>query len=381
MSMRYRPPQHPFPVARVARLALPLLVAGLAACSGEQAGPGAAGGFQRPPTPVEVAVASRQPVAEHFHAVGSVEAAETILVTTEIDARVERLPFREGESVPKGALIAQLDDDQLRAEVDRVEALLAQRQSAFARTRQMAAERLAPAQDLDDATAALRVAEADLALVRVRLDKARIVAPFAGVLGARFVSPGAYLRAGAAVARLSEIDEVKVNFSAPERYAPELQVGREVTVSAAAYPELVIAGQVDLVEPSLDAETRSIRARARVPNRDRRLRPGMSADVSVRLAERLEALTVPSEAVFAEGNRFLVYAVKADSTVARLEVALGVRLPGQVEILSGLEAGDRVVRAGHQKLFDGAPVTAVDSAAAAGAATAAAGSEAPEATR
>jgi hypothetical protein len=115
------------------------------------------------------------------------------------------------------------------------------------------------------------------------------------------------------------------------------------------------------VEASLDPATRSVRIMARVTNTNGRLRPGMSADVTAVLRERANAVTVPDEAVFAEGEQFFVYSVKEDNTVARTAVTLGTRMAGAVEVLAGLEPGTRVVRAGHQKLFEGAKVMPVDS--------------------
>ena len=172
-------------------------------------------------------------------------------------------------------------------------------------------------QDLDDARRALKVAEANLALAKARLAKTRIIAPFDGMVGAR-VSPGAFLRAGSAITDLAQIVELRVNFSAPERYLSKLSRGAEVTVSTTAYPGYTLQGKIDVVEPVLDPATRSAqRRRAGVEIRAGKFRPGMSANVSAVLSQRTNALTIPSEAVFAEGNQTFVYVVKPDSTVAR----------------------------------------------------------------
>ena len=111
-----------------------------------------------------------------------------------------------------------------------------------------------------------------------------------------------------------------------------------------------------------DPETRTVQLVAEIPNPGRRLRPGMSADVSATLAERANALTVPDEAVFAQGDSNYVFVVRADSTVGRRAVTLGSRDSARAEVLQGLTDGDVVVRAGHQKLFDGARVMPLSSA-------------------
>jgi membrane fusion protein (multidrug efflux system) len=149
---------------------------------------------------------------------------------------------------------------------------------------------------------------------------------------------------------------VEVDFAVPERFSAELKRGLTVRVSTPARPDLEGVGEIDVVDPVLDAVTRSARAIARVPNPGGALRPGMSANVSTVLWEKGDAVTIPSEAVFAEGDQFFAYSIGADSTVQRAELSLGVRLPGRVQVLSGVKDGDLVVRAGHQKLYPGAKI-------------------------
>ncbi len=326
-----------------------------------------------PPLPVETAAATAGTLIDRFTVVGTLAASEAITVVSEIDAAVVALPFREGQPIAAGALIAQLDDAELRAQAARAAALRDQRQASHVRIAAVVAAGAGSAQDLDDAAAALKVAEAELALAETRLAKARITAPFAGVLGARRVSPGAYLRAGTAITELSRYDELRVNFSAPERLLGQLARGAAVAVTTIAYPDSALTGTVDIIEPELDAATRSARVIARLANPDRLLRPGMSAAVSVVLDSREDALTLPSEAVFIQGGQMMVYVIGADSTISPRPVTLGLRQAETVEILSGLAAGEQVVRAGHQKVFPGAKVLPIAAGAPGGPPAAAAG--------
>jgi membrane fusion protein (multidrug efflux system) len=338
---------------------------GLAVLSGCSKGKG--GQFSMPPMPVETVTIERKPVVERFQAVGTIWAGEWITVAAEINGVIADLPFREGEPIARGGLIARLQDDEARAAEARADALVEQWKATHARVKAVFETGASSQQELDDAAAALRVAEADLAVARERLDKTRIVAPFAGILGARRVSPGAFVRAGDPITDLAQIRELRVLFSVPERHLASLRRGAAVQVSTIAFPGEVLEGAIDVLEPVLDPATRSARIVARVPNPEERFRPGMSATVSIPLAERPDAVVVPSEAVFVEGDRAFVYVVGADSTVARSALTLGARLAGDVEVVAGLEAGARVVRAGHQKIFDGskvAPVAAPDSGAA-----------------
>jgi membrane fusion protein (multidrug efflux system) len=309
--------------------------------------------------PVEIAEARIQKVTDRFEAVGTIEAMEAVTVVSEIDGRVVGLPFEEGAHITRGGLIAHLDDAQLAAEVARAEALHAQSHVVYDRVKAVVDQKAGTPQDLDDAAAGLKVADANLALAKARLSKTRITAPFDGIIGARKVSVGTFLRSGQAIADLANIDDIRVNFSAPERFLGQLSRGASVTVSTTAFPGHTVDGTIIAVEPMLDPGTRSARVVARVPNPGRKFRQGMSANVATVLSERANAITIPSEAVFAAGNQSFVYVVKPDSSASRVAVTLGTRLPDVVEILQGLEAGMHVVQAGHQKLFEGAKVMPV----------------------
>jgi membrane fusion protein (multidrug efflux system) len=318
-----------------------------------------------PPTPVEVATIERGNLIDQFVAVGSFEAVQSIQVVSEVSGIVRELPFREGEPVAKGTLIARLEDSELAASLARAEATLEQAQNSYERVRSVVEQKAAAPQDLDDALATLRVAEAEAALARARLDKTRIRAAFAGHLGPRLVSDGSYLQAGQTITELTQLDELEVVFNAPERFLPRMNVDAEVTVSTPAYPGVSVDGHIYVVDPVVDPTTRTIEIIARVPNPGLRFRPGMSADIVAVLGQKSDALLVPSAAVFAEGNETLVYVVGPDSTVVRTPVVLGARLAASVEVVDGIEAGAQVVRAGHQKLFPGAkvlPIPAADSA-------------------
>jgi membrane fusion protein (multidrug efflux system) len=322
------------------------------------AGCGKGGGarFSLPPMPVEVSQVTVQKVSDKFDGVGSIEALEAITVVSEIDGAVKSLPFTEGGVIRRGGLIAKLDDAQLGAERARAEALRAQSKATYDRVKSIVDQGAGAPQDLDDASAALKVADANLQLAQARYGKTRIVAPFDGVIGARRVSVGTFLRSGQAITELANIDEMRVTFSAPERLVSHLFVGAEVTVSTTAFPGFALTGKIIVVDPVIDLITRSARVVARVQNSGRKFRPGMSANVSAVLGERPSALTIPSEAVFGSGDQTFVFIVKPDSTVARVPLTLGTRMSDIVEVVSGLTAGMTVVRAGHQKLFDGGKV-------------------------
>lgn len=335
-----------------------LLTSIVAGCAGNK-GPG--GRFSMPPMPVEVSPVTIQMVVDKFEGVGTIEALEAITVVAEIEASVKALPFREGGYIRQGELIAQLDDSQLSAELARAEALRAQSKSTYDRVKSIVDQGAGAPQDLDDASASLKVAEANLDLAKARIAKSRITAPFDGIIGARRLSVGTFVRSGQAIADLANIDEIRVTFSAPERFLSKLSQGASVTISAPAFPGQAFNGKIIVIEPVIDAASRSARVVARVQNIGRKYRPGMSANVSAVLSQRPNALTIPNEAVFGSGNQSFVFVVKPDSTVSRVPLTLGTRMSDVVEVLRGLEPGMTVVRAGHQKLFEGGKVMPISS--------------------
>ena len=327
-------------------------------CSDQQANNG---GFKMPPTPVEVANVKAQNVADKFDAVGTIEAIEGVTIVSEIDAQVVSLPFIEGSNIKKGEIIAQLDDSQLSAEVNRTQALYNQSQSAYKRIKTIVDQNAGTQQDLDDAIANLKVAEANYELAKARLAKTHIIAPFDGIIGTRKVSVGTFLRTGQEITELANLNEIRVSFSAPERYLAQLKRDAKVIVSSTVFPGYEVSGRIIAIEPILDSETRNVNIVARVRNPGQKFRPGMSANVSVILTEHPNTLTVPNEAVFANGNQSFVYVIKKDSTVTSIPVTLGMQTPEIVEVTSGLEDGMQVVRTGHQKLFNGARVMPINS--------------------
>jgi membrane fusion protein (multidrug efflux system) len=275
--------------------------------------------------------------------------------------------LKKAGAVKRGELVAQIEDGELRAQLDRAEALRDQAQTSFTRIKTIVEQGAGSTQDLDDADAALRVAQANYDFAKAQYDKSRITAPFAGMIGARKVSPGEYVDPGTAVADLARVDQLRVNFTVPERFLPDLQVGSEILLKTAAYPEEAV-GNVMVIEPLVDPSTRSVGVVARLENPEGKYRPGMSADVAVTIGERSSALTIASEAVFLEQNQPYVYIVNKDSTVSKIALKLGSRGPNMVEVVSGIDASQMIVKAGQQKIFEGAkvvPVSSIDSVEAA----------------
>lgn len=307
------------------------------------------------PAPVEVVTLAPQRAVEELQAVGSLRSNQSVLLRPEVTGRVAVIGFRDGAMVRQGQLLVGLDASLNEAEVAQARAELDLARSNLKRTADLASKNFVSGSAQDTAQSNVTVLEAKLQLAEARLAKMRIVAPFDGVVGIRAIAVGDVVRDGTDLVNIEDIRRLKVDFRLPERAFTQLKVGLPVEVSTDALPGGVFKGQVEAINPRIDAAGRSLEVRAELPNSDGRLRPGMFARVRVVVGDRADALMVPEEAIVPQGEGFLVYRVDGD-VARRVPVRIGVRRDGQVELLGQLKPGDRVITAGVRVQRDGQPV-------------------------
>ena len=214
----------------------------------------------------------------------------------------------------------------------------------------------ATAQSADESASNLAVSTAAVELARAQLEKAHIVAPFAGIVGLRHVSVGEYITSGQALVNLEAIDPVKADFRVPEKFLPAIRVGQTIRIKVDAFPDATFEGKVYAIDPRLDVSGRSLLVRALVPNKDQWLRPGLFARVTVLLQLKEEALSVPEQAIVPQGDSQYVVKI-VGGKVQFTKVVTGTRREGRVEIVEGLTVGDQVVTAGQLKIRDGTAVS------------------------
>jgi membrane fusion protein (multidrug efflux system) len=322
------------------------------AANGKQPG---AGGGAPPPMPVEVAVAASDTVVDAINASGQIEAIQSIELRPEIEGRLIRILVREGALVARGTALFKVDDAELRAEVARAEAERDLARQALGRTRELLAQRASSQADLERAEATARSTEAQLEILSVRLRRTTVRAPFAGVVGQRFVSLGDYVTTDSRLAALQTVDPQRAAFQVPERYAEDLAVKQRVVFRVAALPGREFTGFVDFVDPVVQLPGRTIMVKAQVPNPKGELQAGMFIEARLATAVRPGAVVIPEDAVLPLQGTNYVWVAK-DGKAARRQVELGVRSPGFVEARSGVEGGEQVVVAGQERLSEGAPV-------------------------
>jgi membrane fusion protein (multidrug efflux system) len=309
----------------------------------------------QPAVPVETAPVRIEAVADRVQSTGSLRSNEAVVIRPEIAGRIVGIHFAEGSAVDAGTLLFSLDASLYEAELAQAEANLGLSQRNYERASQLIRKDWTSERAMDEARSALERDRAATALVKARLAKTRIVAPFAGLIGLRKVSVGDYVIPGQDLVNFESLEPIKVDFRIPERHLGRLASGQPVAVRVDAFPERVFTGEILALDPLIDAGGRSIAVRATVPNPERLLRPGLFARVEVTLAVRQQAITVPEEAIVPRGRERLVFRV-IDGKAVLTPVETGQRLGGRVEIASGLTAGDVVVTAGHLKIRDGSAV-------------------------
>src|SRR6266446_10253545 len=335
------------------------LAIAVGACSKSKAaaggGGGAAGGAPMG-LPVEVVVARMDTVRDEIAATGQIEAVQSIDLRPEVDGRIVEILIREGQEVDQGTPLFKVDDAQLKAQVAQLEAQRDLAQQALARAKDLAQQNASSTADLEKAEAEMRSAQAQYDLQRIRLERTTVRAPFAGVVGQRYVSLGDYVTNSTKLASLHTVNPQRATFQVPERFARQLRPGQRVSFRVAAIAGRDFTGEVDFVDPVIQLPGRTILVKARVPNPARLLQPGMFIEARLVTAVRPNAVVIPEDAIVpAEGTNaaWVVVDGKAD----RRKVSLGVRTPGFVEATDGVKAGEQVVTGGLAMLAPGAPVT------------------------
>ena len=312
---------------------------------------------QRSAAPLRVSGVRVQPVPfrETIAASGTLRAEESVELQSEVNGKIIALNFTEGQPVSAGTILVKIDDSSLQASLRRARArreLAAFREQRLARLVRTGG---VSQQDYDEARGELDVLDAEADLILAEIRKTEIRAPFAGVVGIRFVSIGAYVNPATRIATLQGLTHLKVDFSVPERYAPRVRTGDPVAFSVAG-SALTFEAEVYAVEPRIDVATRSVLLRAVCRNPDGALLPGVFARIAYPVSQSESALLVPAIAVLSGLEERALF-VERSGRAERILVELGARTTRDVQVISGLNAGDVVIISGVQQLRTGAAVT------------------------
>ena len=319
--------------------------------------------FVPPPETVATVVVREEKWPDTLTAVGSVSAAQGVIVSPEIPGPVKEIAFESGATVKQGDLLVKLDTSSEEAQLRAAEAQVELAQLNADRTRLLRTDKTVSQSELDTAEATLKQFRANADAIRAVIEKKTIRAPFAGRLGIRLVNLGELLDAGKGIVSLQALVPVFVDFSLPQQDLARLQTGLPVRVVSDSYPSNSFTGELAAINPDLDIATRSVRVRAKFENADQLLRPGMFVRVEIILPGGQSVLAIPSTAILSAPFGDSVFVVTPEvkdgktNLVAQQKFIRAGRTRGDfVNVETGLNAGDRVVSAGVSKLRSGASV-------------------------
>ena len=298
--------------------------------------------------------ARQEPFDYEVEALGTANANEAVEITSKVTNLVTAIRFREGEQVKRGSVLVELDSVEARADLAAARAALTETESQLKRSRELFATRALSQSQLDQLAATQSANQARVTTAESRLADTVIRAPFDGRTGLRRVSVGSLVSPGAMITTLDDLRVIKLDFSVPEGFIAVLVEGLPVSARSVAFPGREFTGKVVSIDSRVDPTSRSVIARAELPNPESLLKPGMFLTVRLR-EKRAPVVMISEQALVPEEGRQYVYVV-VEGRAQKREITIGRRSPGKVEVVTGLTPGETVVVEGTQKVRDGGPV-------------------------
>lgn len=320
--------------------------------------PGGKGGPAKPLDVVVSPVVAREGFGETLEALGTTLANESVEITSNITEFVRAIHFDDGDTVKKGDLLVELESAEEAAALKSAKALLEERRAAFSRAQELVQQQALSTATLEEREALLRQIEGQMEGLEAQLQDRVIRAPFDGVLGVRQISPGALVTAGQVITTLDDLSRIKVDFDAPSIFLSALRPGLPIAGKIDAYPDELFSGTVRTLSSRVDPVTRTIGVRALLPNEALRLRPGLLMSIQL-TKKRRTSLLIPEGAVVQRGDKSFVFEIvetDGETRAIEQEVKLGTRIPGEVEVMSGLKEGTLVVVHGLMQVRSHQPV-------------------------
>ena len=284
--------------------------------------------------PVKAVPVKVDTVLSEVSAVGSMLAAESVVIRPEVAGRVTELPFKEGQTVQKGAKLLTIDSTELEAALTGSRARLKTEQVKLDRARDLLKQNYISQEAVDNAIGAVSVANAKVREDEAKLAKTMIYAPFSGIVGLRLISPGAYVKAGDDIVRLENMNSLKLDFRVPEMYVSKLKTQQAVTVRTDAFRIRYSRATSTRSSPPSTRRPARWSCGRRSPTSRASCAPACSRRVNVLLETRPNAVIVPEQAIWPQGRDTFVYKV-VDGKAVLTKIEIGNRRPGEVEVVEG----------------------------------------------
>jgi membrane fusion protein (multidrug efflux system) len=303
------------------------------------------------------AVETRQ-LQTRIEALGSLRANESIRLTSNVTKTVTRINFEDGQRVNKGDVLVEMTSAEEQALLDEARFNADEALKQLERVRSLVKRNAASESLLDQRVREYESARARYAAIESRLKDLRLDAPFSGVVGLRNISVGALVTPGSLITVLNDDSKMKLDFTVPSIYLRSLRVGLPITAKSRDLGGREYKGEVFSIDNQIDPVTRAITVRALLPNEHFELKQGMLMTLELYADER-QAIVVPEAALVPVGSNNFVFVLREENGttwVDRVQIQIGERLQGAVEVLSGLESGQKVVTHGLQKIRNGQKV-------------------------
>lgn len=304
--------------------------------------------------PVEARVVIPQRIENIIKITGAIIANESVELKSEISGKIEKIYFKEGQRVKKGALLLTINDEEIVAQLERLKYTQQLNEEIEYRQRQLFEKEAISREEYDIALTTLKTTLSDIKEREARIAKHRLTAPFDGIIGLREVSEGSYISPSDLVANIYNINPIKIEFSVPGKYSAMVNKGDFINFKIEA-SEDQFRGVIYAVEPRIDPRTRTLLIRAICRNDHEILIPGQFANIDYILNTIPDALMVPSESIIPELNSHKIFTYK-NGLVNQEEVGIGLRTENEVQITQGLHPGDTVISTGILQIRQGMPV-------------------------
>lgn len=325
----------------------------------EDSGASTPGSAAQPAAKVQFATVDHRTFSDKVEALGTVLAFEAIDISPNVTERIAELFFEDGDQVKKGDPLLRLEDTEELAILEGAKVLMAEQEREIQRLESLVAEGAVSEVRIEEYRTQRDLAKQRVGEAQAQIDDRHINAPFDGVLGFRRVSTGALVSPGDLIATLDVLDPIKLDFTVPETFLDDLKNGLEIIAASDAFPDTEFKGTVTQIDTRVNPVTRAVTVRAEIPNSNNQLRPGMLMTTTLE-NNPSDSLSIPERALMSVQSKnfaFVIDDIKSDSPkVTRVDVKIGRRLPGYVEILEGLTEGAHIVSDGLIGLSDGAAV-------------------------
>lgn len=289
---------------------------------------------------------------------GSILANESLELKSEASGKITRINFKEGSSVKKGELLVQINDEEIRAQIEKQRYMQKLNKDIEFRQRQLLKKEAISEEEYENALNRLNTTISDIKLLEAQLQKTRVFAPFDGTIGLRYVSQGAYISPATVIATLYNSSPAKIEFAIPSRYSPMISTGRKIRFTVENDTSRVFQGEVYAIEPRIDEATRTLKLRAIADNTKGLLIPGQFVKIDLILASKQNALLIPTQAVIPGQGGQKVF-INRGGKAKEVAIETGTRTNLKIEVLSGLTAGDTVITTGILQLRNEMPIKVV----------------------